>query len=159
MELSVGFRRRAAYSPRRSAFTRRVRRQLMRNSFRASAHPPAIEGINPISPVVSLSLADGAGTKLDVQQLTDPVTITIPLITDSLCGAESRLWTGKGRCMYFDPETQQYSADGCTTVQDSDTSVTCKCTHLTSFVVEVLMPDWFGIAMHLTYGALLTQAH
>jgi len=119
--------------------------------FGASAHPPAIEGINPISPVVSLSLADGAGVKLDVQQLTDPVTITIPLTTDSLCAAERRLWTGKGRCMYFDPQAQQYSADGCTTVQDSDTSVTCQCTHLTSFIVEVLIFDWFGIHIQLMY--------
>ena len=105
--------------------------------FGTVAHPPALLGINPISPVVALSFGDSEGNMLNMDNLSHTVNITIPISADHLCGTEQRYWTGKGRCLYYDTTNSLYSPDGCTTHQATETSVTCMCTHLTSFVVEV----------------------
>jgi len=86
----------------------------------------------PISPMVTIAFMDPAtGLSIPVSGLTSPVSITIPMSTDLVCeGSAERV---RGRCMYWDGEA--YNADGCTTVESSVGSVTCQCTHLTSFVV------------------------
>ena len=50
------------------------------------------------------------------------------------------VYSGKGRCLHWNANTSKYSPDGCTTEQSvSAKYVTCKCTHLTSFVVENIL--------------------
>ena len=104
--------------------------------FGAFAHPPALYGINPVSPIVTLNLADHSGRMIAVHNLTAAVNITIQLSSKGLCAAEKRQWTGEARCLYFDAHSSSYKRNGCTTHRVSKTAVTCMCTHLTSFVVE-----------------------
>lgn len=108
--------------------------------FGTLAHPPAVAGINPISASVTLSLGDNNGNTMDMSDLSHPVNITIPISGDGLCVGEKHRWSGLGRCLYYDTATGLYSSNGCTTHQTSEESVTCMCSHLTSFVVEVFYP-------------------
>jgi hypothetical protein len=105
-------------------------------------HPPNMNGINPISPVVSLSLATEDGDVLNVSKITKPINITIPVSAGELCaGAESNLYAGSVRCLYWDETSSSYRPDGCTAHRISSTQVTCMCTHLTTFVVEPVIPE------------------
>jgi len=105
--------------------------------FGASSRPPALSGVNPISPIVTLNFADSDGHIIQINDLTEPVNITIPISIDGLCDRERQLWSGKGRCLYYDAHYQSYVENGCKTVQTNDASVTCMCLHLTSFIIEV----------------------
>ena len=59
-----------------------------------------------------------------------------------MCPGEMSAYSDKNTCMYWDEATMQYSADGCTTEHsDSAKYVTCRCNHLTSFVVENTVKD------------------
>jgi hypothetical protein len=105
-------------------------------------HPPNMNGINPISPAVSLSLATEDGDVLNVSEITKRINITIPVSTGELCaGAESNLYAGSVRCLYWDETSSSYRPDGCTAHRISSTQVTCMCTHLTTFVVEPVIPE------------------
>jgi hypothetical protein len=104
--------------------------------FGAFAHPPALDGINPVSSIISLNLADNSGRMIPVHNLSTAVNITIPLSAKGLCKGEESTWAGETRCLYFDTRSNSYKRDGCTAHRASDTAVTCMCTHLTSFVVE-----------------------
>jgi hypothetical protein len=104
--------------------------------FGAFAHPPALDGINPVSSIVTLNLADNSGQMIPVHNLSTAVNITIPLSAKGLCRGEESTWAGETRCLYFDTNSNSYKRDGCTAHRASDTAVTCMCTHLTSFVVE-----------------------
>ena len=109
--------------------------------FGAFQYPPVIGGVNPISPVVTLALADATGHRLEVSNLRQTVNITIPISLRSLCNVERALFTGRSRCLHWDKEQGVYSPDGCAVLQNSDTEVTCMCTHLTSFVVEPVIEE------------------
>jgi hypothetical protein len=104
--------------------------------FGAFAHPPALDGINPVSSFITLNLADNSGRMIPVHNLSTAVNITIPLSAKGLCKGEESAWAGETRCLYFDTHSNSYKRDGCTAHRASDTTVTCMCTHLTSFVVE-----------------------
>jgi hypothetical protein len=105
-------------------------------------HPPNMNGINPISPAVSLSLVTEDGDVLNVSKITKRINITIPVSTGELCaGAESNLYAGSVRCLYWDETSSSYRPDGCTAHRISSTQVTCMCTHLTTFVVEPVIPE------------------
>jgi hypothetical protein len=104
--------------------------------FGAFTHPPALDGINPVSSIVTLNLADNSGRMIPIHNLSTAVNITIPLSAKGLCKGEESAWAGETRCLYFDTHSNSYKRDGCTAHRASDTTVTCMCTHLTSFVVE-----------------------
>jgi hypothetical protein len=109
--------------------------------FGAFAHPPALDGINPVSSIITLILADTFGRMIPVHNLSTAVNITIPLSTKGLCKGEESAWAGETRCLYFDTHSNSYKRDGCTAHRASDTAVTCMCMHLTSFVVEPVYPQ------------------
>ena len=105
--------------------------------FSSLSTPPVMGQVIPISPFVTLTLAGTNGLKIDLNNLSQPVEIQIPIFKDKLCSHDMSVYSGKGRCLYWNNDTMKYSPDGCTTKQsDSANYVTCKCNHLTSFVVE-----------------------
>lgn len=68
--------------------------------FGKSRRPPAINRTNPISDILTLTLAHPNGTKLDVHGLSDPINITMTVDEGHLCPAEIGLATGI-RCLYW----------------------------------------------------------
>ena len=68
--------------------------------FGKSRRPPAINRTNPISDIVTLSLAHANGTKLDIHDLSDPINVTMTVDEGHLCPAEIGLATGV-RCLYW----------------------------------------------------------
>ena len=111
--------------------------------FGAFQNPPSINGTIPISPIVALSLANEEGQELNTSKLAYPINISIPISTAGLCSSDLKMFSGKGRCLYWDKSSNSYRPDGCTSFQTSPSLVTCMCTHLTTFVVEpeILLPD------------------
>jgi len=102
-------------------------------------HAPRVNRVQPISPIVKLSLANDQG-EIAVAGLSAAalIEITIPLVNQEKCGrdlsaeaeVECRYWTGS-----------EYSSDGCQAERIDERNVKCKCNHLTSFVVTpVLRP-------------------
>jgi len=104
--------------------------------FGTFSHPPDMNGTTPISPSVTLSLATEAGEELNISSLSHSINITIPWSAERLCGNETNVFHGQGRCMHWDAQIQTYSPAGCKTVRISDTHMTCMCNHLTSFIIE-----------------------
>ena len=110
--------------------------------FSAIQKPPVMGLVAPISPIVTVSLVEENGAKIELSDLLEPITIQIPISHIDMCPGEISAYSGKGTCMYWNKTTMQYSADGCTTEQsDSAKYVTCRCNHLTSFVVENIVKD------------------
>jgi len=105
--------------------------------FSAMKKSPVMgQGIT-ISPIVTISLVGAMGDKITLDNLSEPIEIRIPISNDGLCSGEQSAYSGKGKCLYWDEINMKYSEAGCTTEQsESANFVTCKCTHLTSFVVE-----------------------
>eukprot|EP00961_Rhodomonas_salina_P276321 3732774-Rhodomonas_salina.1 len=107
--------------------------------FGVYEYGPVVDKLVPVSPVVSGSLFNGL-TYLNTSELTSPVVLTIPLDRSMLCAADAARFTGYGRCMHWDNSNQMYTSAGCTTTQFIGVDqVTCRCNHLTSFVV---VPDF-----------------
>ena len=110
--------------------------------FSAIQKPPVMGLVAPISPFVTLTLAGKHGAKIELSNLLEPITIRIPISHVDMCLGEMSAYSGKGTCMYWDEGTMRYSAKGCTTQHsESRKYVTCRCNHLTSFVVENTMED------------------
>ena len=105
--------------------------------FTTFHNAPKVNGVQPISPIVKLSLANDK-EEISVTGLTKPIEITIPLVNQEVCGqdlstlagVECRYWTGS-----------EYSSDGCQAQRIDAKNVKCKCTHLTSFVVTPIVPE------------------
>jgi len=104
-------------------------------NFGSFHHAPAVSGIQPISPMVGLSLSlDGADVA--VQGLTNRIQVTLPIVYQKRCGTPLSANSYRGvLCMYYANST--YHRDGCTTTRHSNdpSIVTCACNHLTNFVV------------------------
>jgi len=110
--------------------------------FSAIQKPPVMGLVAPISPFVTLTLAGEHGAKIELSDLLEPITIQIPISHVDMCLGEMSAYSGKGKCMYWNETIMQYSADGCTTEHsESRKYVTCRCNHLTSFVVDNTMED------------------
>jgi len=92
---------------------------------------PRIDGIQPISPLVALSLSH-EGSEIPVFGLTKNVEIVLPVINQAIC--ETTPYQSF-ECMYWAGDT--YKSDGCYVKKGKvgDVSVTCSCSHLTSIVV------------------------
>ena len=114
-----------------------VRTGVVIVQFTTFHNAPRVHGVQPISPIVQLSLANDK-EEISVTGLTKPIEITIPLVNQEVCGrdlstlagVECRYWTGS-----------KYSSDGCQAQRIDAKNVKCKCTHLTSFVVTPIVPE------------------
>jgi len=96
---------------------------------------PVVRGYQPISPLVSLSLSR-AGTEVDISNLLiKDIEVTLPVKYQKACGVSRSAGSYTNvQCMYYVNGT--YSTDGCSTFRAEDgATVTCKCSHLTTFVV------------------------
>jgi len=99
-----------------------------------SAHyaPPHVDSMQPISPMVGVELQKN-GEALHLEDMDEPMTMTIPISTDWLCEEDRLRFSGRGRCMAWNGQT--YSSDGCITTQTVADAVTCTCSHLQRVVV------------------------
>ena len=81
---------------------------------------------------VSRVLSLPSGDDLCVNSLSDPVSMTFPII---LGGGSSY------KCKYLNTSTGQWSEEGVTTVQSTASQVKCQTTHLSSYAV--FSGQWF----------------
>lgn len=104
--------------------------------FGTFGHAPAVQGIQPISPLVTLSLSAQDGSEIAVAGLTNPVEVTMPIVHQTACGPPSASYDNV-ECRYWDKDKEEYSAEGCRTIRGRifPSIVTCSCNHLTSFVL------------------------
>jgi len=100
-------------------------------------HAPRVNGVQPISPIVSLSLANDAG-KISITDLTDPIEITIPIVNQAAVCGRDQTAEPVVACMYW--ADGEYKSHGCETQKIDATRVKCLCKHLTSFVVLPIPP-------------------
>jgi len=99
--------------------------------FETFHNAPRVNGIQPVSPLVSLTLSDN-GQEIPVSGLTDNVEVVIPIVNQARC--ENTEYPTLV-CMYWDPVQGSYSSDGCFVKRLRAGSVTCSCNHLTSIVL------------------------
>jgi hypothetical protein len=91
------------------------------------------------SPMVVVNLAQPGGTALSVHNLTEPISISLPVNTD-----------GKFSCVFWDPNTATYSENGVKTKVWEDIAgnhddqleiVTCLTGHLSAFTIISVPSD------------------
>ena len=75
---------------------------------------------------VSRGLSLPSGDDLHVNLLSDPVSMTFPIILGS---------GSSYKCKYLNTSTGQWSEEGVTTVQSTASQVVCQTTHLSSYAV------------------------
>ena len=94
--------------------------------FSAFSEAPMIGGVIPVSPLVTLSLSQN-DAPLVISDLSEPINVSVPFDADRL-GAGNEAF-----CVFVNGSG--YSSAGVETVADVAGKVTCRTTHLTSFVV------------------------
>jgi len=114
-------------------------KEALKVLFSEFQRAPNMNGISPISPAVSLSLATEDGGALPIFNLTRPINITIPLTLKDMCSVEAERFSGAVQCKFWDEESGTYSREGCTTHVISAELVTCMCTHLSTFILEPML--------------------
>ncbi|EKX42758.1 hypothetical protein GUITHDRAFT_140920 [Guillardia theta CCMP2712] len=83
---------------------------------------------------VALMLAtQDSSTQATVSDLTSPFTVVIPVDPQLVTALGVAGWKNKLSCAFLDPTTKQFRFQGCIVFDRSDTSVTCRCNHLTEF--------------------------
>jgi len=100
--------------------------------FETFHNAPHVDGIQPVSPLVSLTISDDDGQEIPVSGLTTNVEIVIPIVNQARC---ERTKYPSLLCMYWDPVKGTYRSDGCFVKGIRAGSVTCSCNHLTSIVL------------------------
>ncbi|KAL4482199.1 hypothetical protein ABPG72_017980 [Tetrahymena utriculariae] len=81
-----------------------------------------------ITQCISLSISSG-GTETSVNNLSQPITITIPKSIPSPVSSDPNSVS----CTYYDEATNSWKTDGCTFVKETILNIICSCTHLTDF--------------------------
>ena len=94
--------------------------------FSAFSEAPMIGGVIPVSPLVTLSLSQN-DAPLVISDLSEPINVSVPFDADRL-GAGNEAF-----CVFVNGSG--YSSAGVETVADVAGKVTCRTTHLTSFVL------------------------
>jgi hypothetical protein len=100
--------------------------------FETFHNAPHVDGIQPVSPLVSITISDDDGQEIPVSGLTSNVEIVIPIVNQARC-EHTKYPTLV--CMYWDPVKGTYRSDGCFVKGIRAGSVTCSCNHLTSIVL------------------------
>eukprot|EP01017_Pseudomicrothorax_dubius_P046040 TRINITY_DN8059_c0_g1_i2.p1 TRINITY_DN8059_c0_g1~~TRINITY_DN8059_c0_g1_i2.p1 ORF type:complete len:498 (-),score=122.08 TRINITY_DN8059_c0_g1_i2:151-1644(-) len=86
-----------------------------------------------LSPTVTLSIYDD-GAQLAVKDLKTPIGFTIPKMAPTPVSATN---SRKFQCAYFDSNTQNFVAEGCSFVKENVTHIFCQCTHMTDYASKV----------------------
>jgi hypothetical protein len=80
---------------------------------------------------------NNASSDIDVQNLVSPVVFTIALDANQKSIVEALNGNYEGACLFYLTSTASWSRSGCTVSSNTDTSITCSCTHLTEFAIQV----------------------
>ena len=98
-------------------------------------HAPQVPGFKMTSPLVGVTISYEKGAEIPVNNLLQPISVTIPVITRGQTPTGLMLFSQKVKCVWWNNHT--YSHSGCNVSYASVTSVTCKCTHLTLFGIQL----------------------
>ena len=90
-----------------------------------------VPGTGPIGMMSNLSglSLSGAGTKIQVQDLPEPIVIKIPTSKEQMANPVSQT----PACQYWDDTNKRWSSKGCIVSQQDERWTTCLCSHLTDF--------------------------
>ena len=89
---------------------------------------PGTGPIGMMSNLSGLSLS-GAGTKIKVEDLPEPIVIKIPTSKEQMANPASQT----PACQYWDDTNKRWSSKGCIVSKQDDVWTTCLCSHLTDF--------------------------
>lgn len=127
------------------------------SSWKFNPYGPAVssngQAQDPVGKVFSLSLTDGKGKPLTIQNLQEPLTIANSVSVKSYEDFERAFIDGQHpTCKFWDTKLQAWSTEGCRPMGMSETGeLRCACTHLTSFA------PFGGFTPLLNLGALIVD--
>jgi len=98
-------------------------------------YAPEAPGFITRSPLVGLTVSmEQSDIAILVNNLSNPILITIPVDTTSLSLVGRKIFAQQAQCVWWNNNT--YSSEGCNVTDASIMSVTCACNHLTLFAVN-----------------------